>query len=214
MEIRAYSELYIESAQNIAGHMFDFAINEVGLETDEFATLFSVSKIAAQFERGNPTYVAGKTGPELVELILIESGMVKEIPEHVMYADRSPQYWAGWALSYYQWYRNLKFYHILKAVPFSELIKMYKVYHEMDMSKFVEEMNKRLEKAYPETELKRRRELIHLSQKELSEISGVPLRQIQLFEQRQRDLSKTQAATLLRLGKALGCSMEDLIRGE
>ena len=50
-----------------------------------------------------------------------------------------------------------------------------------------------------------------LTQKELSEVSDVPLRQIQLFEQRQRDINKCQAETLLRLSKALKCNIEDIL---
>ena len=36
-------------------------------------------------------------------------------------------------------------------------------------------------------------------------------RQIQLFEQRQRDINKASAVTLLMLSRALHCRMEDLI---
>jgi len=39
----------------------------------------------------------------------------------------------------------------------------------------------------------------------------VPLRQIQLFEQGQRDINKTAAVTLYKLSKALCCRMEDLL---
>ena len=50
-----------------------------------------------------------------------------------------------------------------------------------------------------------------MSQTALAAESGVPLRQIQLFEQGQRDINKTSAATLKQLSKALCCRMEDLI---
>lgn len=61
------------------------------------------------------------------------------------------------------------------------------------------------------TRLRIRRENCGLSQSELAADSGVPLRQIQLFEQRQRDINKTAAETLLQLSKALYCNMEDLM---
>ena len=50
-----------------------------------------------------------------------------------------------------------------------------------------------------------------LSQSELAELSGVPLRQIQLFEQRQRDINKTKAFDLYCLAKTLGCRSEELL---
>lgn len=211
MEIHAYSELYIESAQNILGHMFDYAINEVGLEPNEFANRFVVSPISKEFEKGNPTYVAGKTGPEIAKLVLTGSGYSKSFPDEVMYIDRSPEYWAGWSLAYYQWLRNYHFMHILKAAPFSKILEMYPIYHEMDINQFVDRLDDILNTFYPQTPLRRYREIAGLSQSELSSISGVPLRQIQLFEQRQRDIRKAQSITVLMLSKALGCSMEDLM---
>ncbi len=211
MEIHAYDELYIESAQNIMGHMFDFAINEVGMEPDDYARIYAISPIAKQMERGNPTYVAGKTGPEIVRLVIENARYNVQLPEDVMYMDKSPEYWAGWALAYYQWLRNVRFMHILKAIPFSELLKMYPVFYEMDITKFIDEMDNRLQKYYPDTALKRYRILAGLSQKELAEKAGVPIRQIQLFEQRQRDIRKSQAVTVLQLSMTLGCEMKDLL---
>ena len=50
-----------------------------------------------------------------------------------------------------------------------------------------------------------------LSQSELARASQVGLRSIQMYEQRQKDINKAQAQTLLRLSRVLYCSMEDLM---
>lgn len=42
-------------------------------------------------------------------------------------------------------------------------------------------------------------------------VSGISLRMIQLYEQKQNDLSKAQVTVVIRLAKALGCEVEDLI---
>lgn len=63
-----------------------------------------------------------------------------------------------------------------------------------------------------ESRLKRLREYVHLSQKQLAVDAGVALRQIQLFEQGQRDINKTQGDTLDKLAVALGCKIEDLLQ--
>ncbi len=89
---------------------------------------------------------------------------------------------------------------------------MYSVYHEMDIMKFVERINELWDEYYKETNLKRIRKLAGLSQSELAELSGVPLRQIQLFEQRQRDINKTNAIDVVRLCRVLCCKMEDLLQ--
>ena len=111
----------------------------------------------------------------------------------------------------YQWFTALSFMKILQAVPLEDIIRMYPLYHEMDLSHFVEQMERLLKKAYPQTKLRERRRNCGLSQSELSAEADVPLRQIQLFEQGQRDINKTSAITLLKLSKALHCRMEDLL---
>ena len=62
-----------------------------------------------------------------------------------------------------------------------------------------------------ETNLKRIRLIYGCSQRELAEISGVSLRSIQMYEQRQKDINKAQSDSLYRLAKSLGCTMEDLL---
>ena len=72
-------------------------------------------------------------------------------------------------------------------------------------------MQEEMKNAHADTNLRMRRKACGFSQSRLAAAARVPLRQIQLFEQRQRDINKTAAETLLRLGRALGCSMEDLM---
>ena len=49
------------------------------------------------------------------------------------------------------------------------------------------------------------------TQQQLSDASGVSLRMIQLYEQKQNDISKAQVNIVLNLAKVLGCDIEDLI---
>lgn len=62
-----------------------------------------------------------------------------------------------------------------------------------------------------ETNLKRIRTAKGYSQKQLAELSGVSLRAIQTYEQRQKDINKAQSDSLHRLAKALDCTMENLL---
>ncbi len=66
-------------------------------------------------------------------------------------------------------------------------------------------------KEYSETNLKRIRTAHGCTQKDLAEMSGVSLRSIQMYEQRNKDINKAQSDSLYRLAKALGCAMEDLL---
>ena len=211
MAIRAYDESYLTTAQNILGHSIDFAVMSLNLDPDVFGNAFAVSGVSRQFAIGNPRYVAGVNGCELARLVLTETHTPFSDTNDAMYLDKSPEYWTGWALAYYQWATSRSFMNILSAVPLSQIIQMYPVYHEMDIEHFAEQMNTLMTEAYPYTRLKSKRINCGLSQSGLATASGVSLRQIQLFEQRQRNINNASAITLLRLSKALHCLIEDLI---
>ena len=49
------------------------------------------------------------------------------------------------------------------------------------------------------------------SQSQLSVETGIPLYTIQKWEQGKRDVSKASGESLLKLSKALGCKIEDLL---
>ena len=109
MMIHAYSEDYLVSAQRILGDMLDYAVNTYAFDPDSFYQMFLVSDVSSQFQNGNPTYVAGKTGCEIVKEIIHSAGIEMQELEDEMYLDKSPEYWAGWALAYYQWYTGRSF---------------------------------------------------------------------------------------------------------
>ena len=210
--MRAYSYDYLITAQRIMGDMLDFAVNTCDMDVDRYFVMFLVPDISVQFQNGNPTYIAGKTGCEIVKEVIEESGIQPVNVEDEMYLDKSPEYWTGWALAYYQWFTCRLFMKINAAVPIHRIVQMYNVYHEMDITHFVDTMNELWDQYYKETNLKRIRKISGLLQKKLAEASGVPLRQIQLFEQRQRDINHTRAIDVVKMSRVLGCKVEDLLQ--
>lgn len=62
--------------------------------------------------------------------------------------------------------------------------------------------------------LKQLRESKGMTQAALAEASGVSVRMIQYYEQGANDITKAEVMTIYRLAKALGCQMEDIIKGE
>ena len=192
----------------------DPCLNTLELEPKVFDNALRVSRAVKQFAQGNPRYVAGMNGCELAREILDEVQLPYPDVQDAMYLDKSPEYWAGWVLAYYQWLTDRPFKEILRAASLDKIIGMYPVYHEMDIEKFVEQMHRLMKEAYPYTRLREHRDNCGLSQAELAAESGVPLRQIQLFEQGHRDINKTAAITLHKLAKAMYCSMEDLLEPE
>ncbi len=209
--IHAYNELYLNEAARCLAHAFDYALNECGFEPDWFGSIFASSPKSSQFAKGNPLYLAGKSGEELVQEILLEVCPNKKFPMPVFREERTKEYWAGWALAHYQWHSSRCFKDILSKAPLSEIISMHLVFHEMDITRFYESMDRRLEERQGKTKLAEIRESRGLSQGKLASLSTVGLRSIQLYEQRINDIDKAQGQTLFKLSLVLGCSIEDLL---
>ncbi len=205
----AYDELYVPLAQRVMGDMYDYAVNTLKFSLQHFHYMFMVSGIAYQFEIGNPMYVAGKNGCEVAREVIEKTSDLTIDEEDVMYVDKSPEYWVGWALAYYQWHSGSTFKEIERRISIENILGMYITLHEADVTLFVEIMDEKM--ARSDSALARLRKYASLSQAKLAERSGVPLRQIQLFEQGQRDIKKTQGQTLYAIAHALNCRMEDLI---
>ena len=88
---------------------------------------------------------------------------------------------------------------------------MYHTLHEADITKFTDIVDEKMREHFKDTNLKRIRTSYGCTQVELAKRSGVTLRSIQMYEQRNKDINKASADTLYRLSKVLGCSMESLI---
>lgn len=126
-------------------------------------------------------------------------------------SNRSPEYWAGWALAYFQWPTSISFREIFNAITLSEIVAMYSPYHEMDIRQFCDKIIELYKERKSETNLKRLRQAANLAQKELAEQSEIPLRTIQQYEQRQKDINKAQAEYIILLSRVLNCEPDDLI---
>lgn len=209
--IRAYHKVYLEKARNNLGRMLDFATYDLGYDPCTFFDLFINSGLAKGFEKGEFNLTVGMSGVELAYRVLELTNHQVEDPQPRYTADRSPEYWAGWALAYYQWETALSFLDILECVPLDDIIRMYSPYHEMDIRQFCDRMNELYREANPETRLKQIRQRVGMSQSELAEQSGVPVRTIQQYEQRQKNINKAKAEYLVMLARVLKCTAEELI---
>ena len=62
--------------------------------------------------------------------------------------------------------------------------------------------------------LKKHRQRAGMTQPELAAVVGISHRTLQDYEQDRKPLEKAAAITVLRMAKALGCTVEDLIEWE
>lgn len=73
MMIHAYQEIYLSKAQSVIGDAFDYAVNTCGILGTDFVKLFIVSSVSKRLENGEPAYLAGKSGIEIVREIVAET---------------------------------------------------------------------------------------------------------------------------------------------
>ena len=208
---RAYQEIYLSKAQSVIGDAFDYAVNTCAILESDFVKLFIASSVSKRMENGEPAYLAGKSGIEIVREIVAETKGQELQIEPQEHFGRSKEYWIGWAVAYYQWYSGRKYSDIFKVLSFEDLQKMYYTLHEADITKFVDIVDSKIKEYFSETNLKRIRTAYGFTQAELAERSGVSLRSIQMYEQRNKNINKARADSMYSLAKALGCTMEDLI---
>lgn len=206
--IRAYDKMYINSARSIMGNMLDYAVYQLKITLSDFFDLFMKSKYCKMFEQGDISVVCGCSGIELASLVL---GNLNDKMEPKITIEKSEEYWAGWAIAYYQWYTSLSFKEITDVIGIDELILLYEPYHTMDITQLIDYLNMLYEKKRPFCNLKRIRISRNLSQKELAIYSDIPIRTIQQYEQRKKDINKASVSYVCRLAKALNCNIEDLI---
>jgi len=205
METGAYNESYLPYAMENLATMMDCGINQCGFSPQLFYRMFLSSGVAGQMEKGNPRYVAGLSGAELANCVVeLTSGVAPAVIDGTFTI--SPEYWAGWVLAYYQWKSGKSFRFIYdNGLHIEKVIALYHPLHEADLDKFTAVADRIIEDTInvSVSPLKKARERCGLTQKELSEISGVSLRMIRAYEQKSQDIANANFRTVCRLESVL-----------
>lgn len=203
--MNAYNKIYLDDAMQAAGAMMDCAVNTLGCPAEEFCARFLASGIADCFSRGDVSWIAGKSGVELALEVMRCTGC------HVAgcggaISISSPEYWAGWTLAYYQWQSGLSFRQLSRiGLDMSSVAAMFNPMHEADLSVFCERADE-IVKARMQSSphwIKRLRKLGGITQEELSETTGVPVRLIRAYEQKAIDTSNAGNSTIRNIQRGL-----------
>lgn len=208
--MHAYDKVYLEDAMRNLGGMFDFAVNGAAIPMERFYAMFLSSEEAVQFGKGNPKYIAGLSGIELAERIILQAQDTRFLFDSEPSVSPSPEYWAGWALAYLQWYTGRSFAQLnLSGISASVLLQSYDPLHEADISKTLDVFLPLLGDSGHR--LKNARKQMGLTQEALAEQSGISLRMIRAYEQGSQPLRRAEAETLLALARCLNVSPDYLL---
>ena len=175
-----YNECYLLDAKKNLATCFDYAINVCKFNPDTFCFMFINSEYSKLFETGDPCVVSGTSGVELAMLVIGEYVSNYAFLEQQISLSKSKEYWALYYLAEYQWKTGRSFKDILYRITLKDIIDMYHPYHEMDVSRFIEDLDNIILTKNIEAKLKTIRTLNGLSQSQLAKLSGVNLRSIQM----------------------------------
>ncbi len=215
MTTLAYDNFFLSGFMKNLGFAVDFAVNGCGLTCNSFYDFFIASKVAEAIESRSPRFICGCSGTELALSVFERVGFEASTSQKKAYEryDRSPEYWAGWILAFYQWETNISFAKIRDYVPFSQIVNMYNPLHEAPKEKFLNVMNKaiREKNLKKSTNLHNLRKAAGLTQKELSQLAGVNLRTLQQYEIGSKDINKASGQAINSLALALHCNFYDVM---
>ncbi len=209
--MNAYDFTLLNKARISLANMFDYAVNDCSYEITLFFLWFVNSPYSELFECGDSHTIAGMSGIELAREIISENENDVEYIEPSCFVGRSPEYWLGWALAYYQWEKNISFKKIADKPGIESILLMYKKYHEMDITHFVVELDRMRAEENHIASLKRLRLYAGMSQSELAAATGIPVRTIQQYEQKQKDINNAKVDYIIKLSTALYCRPEDIL---
>jgi len=223
--------MLLTRASEVLGRMLDFSVHSLHMNASQMTELFIASGKASLFERGDIRTILGSSGIELAYDVLERSGMPYErtAPRHTI--SLSPEYWCGYALARLQHELGISFAELLHLMSEQELIsdfssKKTALLQSLPWNASESEKSAALlELGYSfvsdaielavsraagggmprETALKKIRKQNGLSQSQLAKASGVPLRTIQQYEQRQKDINRARAEYLVMLASSLNC---------
>ena len=230
--IRAYDKACLPAACDCLGRMLDYSVYSLHIDADSMMKLFIASGTAALFGRGDIRIIAGRSGIELAYHVLERSDLPYERVPARHTVSLSSEYWCGHALAYAQWVSGLCFEETTSLCPASELAadcarerlvlldSLPSDISDADraeaLKRFGDEFARKTAdrilsgSSSADTRLRLLRAKNGLSQSALAKASGVPLRTIQQYEQRQKDINKARFEYIIMLSAALNCGPADL----
>lgn len=196
------------TAIELIAEMFEYAKCYLHIESDEFFDMLNNTNSSDKLYNLDIIYIYGKSSIEIINDIYLANEMKIKTFNNKKLLKSDKYYWLGLVIASYCYGKKISFKEIGKRIKPSQLLKMYNTMHEAPHMKVIDEIDKILNRQ--ESILKHIRQSKNISQSELSILSGVSLRSIQMYEQKKKNISKASFETVKRLANSLSIKMEDL----
>lgn len=221
----AYNRSYLENVKSNLGAMLDCGINTLEFGPRDFYNMFLDSDMSDKINRGDAYSICTLGGVELAEYVVcfamnnskyihVKKASDPAFNQHLNDAIinvNSKEYWAGTVIAEYAWEKNMSYQELDGYISVEEVIGLYKDFVNADSLVINIRLDEMLNAKKKVAKLKLRREMLGLSQSELAEQSGIPLRTLQQYEQRRKNINNAKAVYLVDLASVLRCEVRDLI---
>ena len=221
----AYNRSYLENVKSNLGAMLDCGINTLEFGPRDFYNMFLDSDMSDKINRGDAYSICTLGGVELAEYVVCfamnnskyihvkkasDPAFNQHLNDAIINVD-SKEYWAGTVIAEYVWEKNMSYQELDGYISVEEVIALYKDFANADSLVINIRLDEMLNAKKKVAKLKLRREMLGLSQSELAQQSGIPLRTLQQYEQRRKNINNAKAVYLVDLASVLRCEVRDLI---
>lgn len=221
----AYNDHFLQSVQTSLGSMLDCGVNTLEFGMRDFYNMFLTSEVSLLFNRGDCYTVCTLGGVELAEYVVCNA-MNNSNFIHVRKASdpaynqqlsdaiinvKSAEYWTGSVVAAYAWEKNISYDELDRMIPIEHIFDLYESFKDADMLMINIRLDELFHEASKTSKLKIRRQLMGLSQAELAKRAGVPIRTLQQYEQKRKNINNAKAIYLVNLASVLHLEIRDLM---
>ena len=194
------SDDYIEKYSNTLSYLIGRSANE-GYSFDYIQRKISYSEAISEFEKSNVTIIAFSSMEK------IYSGIFTDYNNEYQYNPYDIFGWVGYA--YIHLFLNLEitFEALFFLIPLQEMLNMYKLYHEMDITHLEEYAKEVMKYSLLDVIMKRKK----TSNNDLSKKTNIPVSTINSLRYGNRDITKLEAKKILSIAYALNVKIETLL---
>lgn len=207
-DINRINMMYQEETIICMAEMFEYVENHLHIDLKEYFIYFNKTKISDYMFALDTKYILGKSSIEIVKEVLENNNIKYKIYDENKLFYPGDSYWTGMIVASYCFAKNISFKKFEKMIDINEIRKRFYPLHEAPHIKTIEVIDEIFSKK--ETNLAKCRVTAGYSQDALATISGVSLRSIQMYEQRNKDINKASFSTVKSLAKSLNVDMNDL----
>lgn len=221
----AYNTNYVDNVATNLGAMLDCGINTLEFSGRDFYNMFLASDMSDKINMGDCYTICTLGGVELAEYVVcyamnntqyihVKKASDPAFNQHLNDAIidvNSKEYWVGNVIARYAWERDMSYGELDRAVPIEKLFDMYDEYKNADTLVINIRLDEMIKAADKTARIKVRRELMGITQSELAKRADIPLRTLQQYEQKQKNINNAKAIYLVRLANVLRCEVRELM---